>query len=70
MSQKKEHKPCNKAQQSQSQKQSRSGKQISGESSLLDAGEYTMQRFAALYGFTYQGMATNEHQAVALAAKL
>ena len=34
-SQKKEHKPCNKAQQSQSQKQSRSGKQISGESSLL-----------------------------------
>ena len=29
MSQKKEHKPCNKAQQSQSQKQSRSGKQIS-----------------------------------------
>lgn len=37
---------------------------------MLDAGEYTMQRFAALYGFTYQGMATNEHQAVALAAKL
>ena len=35
LSQKKEHKPCNKAQQSQSQKQSRSGKQISGESSLL-----------------------------------
>lgn len=37
---------------------------------MLDAGKYTMQRFAALYGFTYQGMATNEHQAVALAAKL
>ena len=37
---------------------------------MLDAGEYTMQRFAALYGFTYQGMATNEHQAVALAATL
>ena len=37
---------------------------------MLDAGQYTMQRFAALYGFTYQGMATNEHQAVALAAKL
>ena len=37
---------------------------------MLDAGEYTMQRFAALYGFTYQGMATNEHQAFALAAKL
>ena len=37
---------------------------------MLDAGEYTMQRFAALYGFTYQGMATNEHQAIALAAKL
>ena len=35
MSQKKEHKPCSKAQQSQSQKQSRSGKQSSGESSLL-----------------------------------
>ena len=35
MSQKKEHKPCNKAQQSQSQKHTRSGKQISAESSLL-----------------------------------
>lgn len=35
MSQKKEHKPCSKAQQSQSQKQSRSGKQTGGESSLL-----------------------------------
>ena len=37
---------------------------------MLEAGEYTMKRFAALYGFTYQGMATDEHQANTLAAKL
>ncbi len=35
MSQKKEHKPCSKAQPSQSQKQARHGQKTSGESSLL-----------------------------------
>ena len=35
MSQKKEHKPCNKAQQSQGQKQARHGQKSSDESSLL-----------------------------------
>ena len=27
---------------------------------MLEAGEYTMKRFAALYGMTYGGMATNK----------
>lgn len=30
---------------------------------MLDRGEYTMSRFAALYGADYMGMATNEHEA-------
>lgn len=30
---------------------------------MLDAGEYTMKRFAALYGMTYGGMATNNDEA-------
>lgn len=29
------------------------------ESWMLEAGEYTMKRFASLYGMTYGGMATN-----------
>ena len=33
---------------------------------MLEAGEYTMQRFAALYGMTYGGMATSEAEAVRL----
>lgn len=33
---------------------------------MLDAGEYTMKRFAALYGMTYGGMATNENEATKL----
>jgi multimeric flavodoxin WrbA len=37
---------------------------------MLDWGEYTMNRFAGLYGMEYQGMATNEAQARALAKKL
>lgn len=37
---------------------------------MLDAGEYTMKRFAAMYGFEYMGMATNAAQAEELAAKL
>ena len=30
---------------------------------MLDAGEYTMKRFAKLYGFEYAGMATNRSEA-------
>lgn len=33
---------------------------------MLDAGEYTMKRFAALYGMTYGGMATNSNEAAKL----
>lgn len=37
---------------------------------MLEAGEYTMSRFAGLYGLTYEGMATNRKEAEKLAAKL
>ena len=37
---------------------------------MLEAGEYTMSRFAARYGLQYQGMATNKAEAEALAGKL
>ena len=37
---------------------------------MLEAGEYTMKRFAALYGMTYGGMATNKNEAVKLAKTL
>lgn len=30
---------------------------------MLEAGEYTMNRFAKLYGFMYEGMATNRNEA-------
>lgn len=30
---------------------------------MLEAGEYTMKRFAALYGMTYGGMVTNNNEA-------
>ncbi len=33
---------------------------------ILEAGEYTMKRFAALYGMTYGGMATNKNEAAKL----
>ena len=33
---------------------------------MLEAGEYTMKRFAALYGMTYGGMVTNKAEAVQL----
>ena len=33
---------------------------------MLEAGEYTMKRFAALYGMTYCGMATDKKEAVKL----
>lgn len=37
---------------------------------MIDDGEYTMSRFAGLYGFSYDGMATNENEAKALRSKL
>ena len=33
---------------------------------ILEAGEYTMKRFAGLYGMTYGGMATNKNDAAKL----
>lgn len=37
---------------------------------MLDAGEYTMSRFAGLYGLTWEGMATTAAEAKNLAKKL
>ena len=37
---------------------------------MLEAGEYTMKRFAALYGMTYGGMATNKNEATKLAKNI
>lgn len=37
---------------------------------MIDDGEYTMSRFAAIYGFSYEGMATNKNEAKALREKL
>lgn len=37
---------------------------------MLDAGEYTMKRFAGLYGIKYAGMATNRSEAAKLSKKL
>lgn len=37
---------------------------------MLEAGEFTIKRFCALYGLSYQGMATNKKEAAALAAKI
>jgi multimeric flavodoxin WrbA len=37
---------------------------------MLEAGEYTMKRFASLYGMTYMGMATNKSEAKVLSEKL
>ena len=37
---------------------------------MLDAGEYTMTRFAALYGMTYGGMVTDQNEAETLAERL
>lgn len=37
---------------------------------MLDDGEYTMSRFAGMYGFTYEGMATNKSQTKTLKEKL
>ena len=37
---------------------------------MIDDGEYTMSRFAGMYGFSYEGMATNKSEAKALRSKL
>ena len=37
---------------------------------MLEAGEYTMKRFAALYGMRYGGMATNKAEAEKLNQEL
>lgn len=37
---------------------------------MLDDGEYSMSRFAGMYGFTYEGMANNKSQAKELRSKL
>ena len=37
---------------------------------MLEAGEYTMKRFASLYGLRYEGMATNRKEAEVLASKV
>lgn len=37
---------------------------------MLQWGEYTMRRFAALYGMDYEGMATSEAEARALGQRL
>lgn len=37
---------------------------------MIDDGEYTMSRFAGMYGFTYEGMACDERQAKELRGKL
>lgn len=37
---------------------------------MMEAGEYTMRRFAGLYGMKYAGMATNRSEVVKLSEKL
>ena len=37
---------------------------------MLEAGEYTIKRFASLYGMTYSGMATNKNEAAKLRATI
>lgn len=37
---------------------------------MMEAGEYTMLRFAGLYGLTYEGMITNKSEADKLSDKL
>lgn len=37
---------------------------------MMEAGEYTMNRFAELYGFEYLGMATDRKSAKAISKKL
>ena len=37
---------------------------------MIDDGEYSMSRFAGMYGFNYEGMATNTSEAKTLKGKL
>lgn len=37
---------------------------------MIEDGEYTMKRFSGLYGFSYEGMATNTGEAKTLSKKL
>lgn len=37
---------------------------------MMEAGEFTMSRFAGLYGLDYQGMATNRSEAKMLSPKI
>ena len=37
---------------------------------MLEAGEYTMQRFARLYGMAYGGMATNKNETEKLSKRI
>ncbi len=37
---------------------------------MLEAGDYTISRFAGLYGLEYMGMATNAKEAAAMAGRL
>ena len=37
---------------------------------MLEAGEYTMSRFAGLYGLSYEGMIVNSSDAKKLSAKV
>lgn len=37
---------------------------------MMEAGDYTMKRFAGLYGMEYAGMATNRSEAAKLSQKL
>lgn len=37
---------------------------------MIDDGEYSMSRFARMYGFTYEGMATSKSEAKELRSKL
>lgn len=37
---------------------------------MIDDGEYSMSRFAKMYGFTYEGMATNKDEAKNLQSKI
>lgn len=39
---------------------------VASEKWMLEAGEYTMKRFAGLYGMNYRGMATDKTEAVKL----
>ena len=37
---------------------------------MLDAGDYTMERFARLYGLDYLGMVTNRREALVISKKI